>query len=686
MKQCPACKREFNEQAAFCPFDGTSLDICNLLLDDKYLLEEKIGEGGMGQVYRATHVHIDTKFAVKILHPRLVSDQVAMERFRREARAAAQIHHPNAVAVTDFGVTKENNIVYLVMEFLRGFSLRERINEKKQFEYKETFLILRQICAAIQMAHSKGIIHRDLKPDNIFIIITEDNNEHVKVLDFGIAKLKNYTSDAGRSLTQEGMIIGTPFYMSPEQWRSEELDARSDIYSLGIILYEMLTGRVPFFASTPMAVGIIQSTESPKPLRALRPDIPRRVEEVVLRALAKKREDRQESAIKLVQEFEAALSPIDKAAIKVTPSHSSTSPSRREGRISGSVELAEGLEPVQVDEENFLPVAQEDIKTVITPIKSEGQIDDSLPTLIEPRAEQELAIYGDTVEAERVDEKGSIKAIGSVPTESRNFARKYRLLAGLAILSLVFLITFSVLLRPNPAEVQKKKPEIAPPPTPPGMILISGGRFIMGNDTSEYEAEKPEYETRVDPFFIDQNEVTNEEYDKFIKEKRYPPPPHWKNGSFLSGEDRYPVVNISWADAKAFAEWAGKRLPTEKEWEFAARGADKRLYPWGNDFNPRNTNSKETDKKNPMPVGSYPRGASPFQLMDIAGNVAEWTASDYVPYHNSQAKPEPGKKVVRGCSYLCDKAMLILTHRYRYTPDTRRTDLGFRCAKDANLP
>src|SRR5215472_12425644 len=230
MKQCPVCKRELSDELTYCPFDGRSLSgldqsdgLVGTLLDDKYRLDEKIGEGGMGTVYRGTHIQMEHTVAVKILHQHLASDQTAVERFRREARAAAQIKHPNAVAVTDFGVTKDSGIAYLVMEFLEGQVLRERIERKGRLDYAEAFLVLDQTCAAVQAAHLKGIIHRDLKPDNIWLVKSEGAFESVKVLDFGIAKLRAAASD-NATLTQKGMILGTPYYMSPEQGRGEELD------------------------------------------------------------------------------------------------------------------------------------------------------------------------------------------------------------------------------------------------------------------------------------------------------------------------------------------------------------------------------------------------------------------------------------------------------------------------------
>jgi serine/threonine-protein kinase len=311
MKRCVNCNREFKDGVSFCPYDGFALGpaeerdpLVGRTLDYKFRLDEKIAEGGMGRVYKATHVHLKQTVAVKVLHAHLASDEVAVERFRREARASAQINHPNAIAVTDFGVMQEEGIAYLVMEFLEGVELRDRIKKSTRIDLEETYYIVLQTCAGLEAAHAKGIIHRDLKPDNIWLISSQEQIPQIKVIDFGIAKLK--ASAETSKLTRQGMLVGTPYYMSPEQCQEEELDPRSDIYSLGVIVYEMLTGRVPFEASNPIGVVLKHIHEAPEPIRKRQPDVPDVVERVVLRALSKERAGRQETAAQFAQEFDAA--------------------------------------------------------------------------------------------------------------------------------------------------------------------------------------------------------------------------------------------------------------------------------------------------------------------------------------------------------------------------------------------
>jgi serine/threonine protein kinase/tetratricopeptide (TPR) repeat protein len=314
MLKCPQCGREFPSGARVCPDDGSTLradatvngdtsfaatpdPLAGVVLDDKYRLDERLGEGGMGAVYRATHLLIERPVAVKVLSQRLVTDESARERFRREARAAGRLQHTNAVAVTDFGETRDG-LVYLVMELLEGKPLREVLALDAPLDSARAVSLMMQISAAVEAAHEAGIIHRDLKPGNIFLVQRPDSPHIVKVLDFGIAKL---AGDGGEfnlvdTLTGTGVMIGTPRYMSPEQCDGAQLTPASDVYSLGVILYEMLTGQTPFNGGTPLSLALKHSSESPRPPRELVANIPPALEGVVLHALAKKPEERASDA------------------------------------------------------------------------------------------------------------------------------------------------------------------------------------------------------------------------------------------------------------------------------------------------------------------------------------------------------------------------------------------------------
>jgi serine/threonine protein kinase len=254
------------------------------IIAEKYRIDAKLGAGGMGTVYRATRTVIGDTVAVKILRA-AQDDLTAIERFRREAQAAAKLKHSNAVTIHDFGVTNDG-LPYLVMEYLEGQNLGEIIRERGGIDPFTTVAIISQVCAALDEAHAHNIIHRDIKPDNI-IVCSMVAGIIVKVLDFGIAKLQD---DVDGHLTQTGSIVGTPRYMSPEQCLGEELDRRADIYSLGIVLYEMLCGRVPFNSPVSTAVVIQQVNQPPPSLSALNTSISPKVEAVVFHALQKQRD------------------------------------------------------------------------------------------------------------------------------------------------------------------------------------------------------------------------------------------------------------------------------------------------------------------------------------------------------------------------------------------------------------
>ena len=263
-------------------------------LDEKYRIEQRLGEGGMGAVYRARHLQMDRPVAIKVLHENLVEDEAARIRFQREARAAVRLQHQNAIAVTDFGETSDG-YNYIVMELLEGPTLREILAKEAPIETARAISIMLQASAAVAVAHEAGIIHRDLKPANIIVTQSPEVPAVVKVLDFGVAKLAAGALDDDEgtiTLRQAGSFIGTPRYMAPEQYNGHELTPAADVYSLGVILYEMLTGMAPFTGSSPVEIAAKHVNNPPHSPRKIVAAIPEDVERVVLHALEKQPEER----------------------------------------------------------------------------------------------------------------------------------------------------------------------------------------------------------------------------------------------------------------------------------------------------------------------------------------------------------------------------------------------------------
>src|SRR6476619_1112767 len=274
-------------------------------LDDKYLVEEPVGAGGMGAVYRARHLSMDRPVAIKFLHQRFVEDEAARNRFQTEARAAVKLCHPNAVSVSDFGQTSEG-VVYIVMELLEGRTLREILDREAPLETARAISIMLQASDAVAAAHEAGIIHRDLKPSNILVTQSADAPAMVKVLDFGVAKLAPHTldeDDPAITLRGAGALIGTPRYMAPEQYNGNGLTPAADVYSLGVILYEMLTGMAPFTGSTPLEIAAKHVSDPPHAPREIVAAIPEDIERVVLHALEKEAADRPADAVAFRREL-----------------------------------------------------------------------------------------------------------------------------------------------------------------------------------------------------------------------------------------------------------------------------------------------------------------------------------------------------------------------------------------------
>ncbi len=279
MKICPVCSTEYPDDVKFCPNDGQTLraaapasDLVGQVVADRYHVIKKLGEGGMGQVYLAEHVKMGRRSAIKVMNPSMVHDPDAVARFNREAANASRITHPNVCAIYDFGETPDG-IIYLAMEFIEGEPLTDLLEREGALPAPRAAHIFGQVADALQAAHDLGIVHRDLKPDNIMLTRRKDGADVVKVVDFGIAKAVG-GDESGQKVTKTGLVVGTPEFMSPEQLSGDKLDGRSDLYSLALVFYRMLTGKLPFEASTVQETMIKRLTDEPATLAATRPDLP----------------------------------------------------------------------------------------------------------------------------------------------------------------------------------------------------------------------------------------------------------------------------------------------------------------------------------------------------------------------------------------------------------------------------
>jgi len=313
-KVCLECHRQFTGLVASCPHDNTALvpvaqdPLVGTKLDGKYEILSVLGTGGMGVVYKGKQELMDRIVAIKMLLAHHLNDTHSVKRFLHEGKATCKLKHPHIITVYDYGVSPQGQ-PYIVMDFLEGVPLSDQIRKEGQIGVDRSMSIFRQSALALEHAHSQGVIHRDLKPSNIVLIDFDGNKDYVKVVDFGVAKLIEDAGTEMQRLTQMGEVCGSPVYMSPEQCQGMPLDPRSDIYSMGIVMYETLTNKLPLLGKTLVETMHKHIMEAPTPFSESRPDlyIPERVEQVIFKALSKNPEDRQQSMKELALEIDMAI-------------------------------------------------------------------------------------------------------------------------------------------------------------------------------------------------------------------------------------------------------------------------------------------------------------------------------------------------------------------------------------------
>ncbi|MGI8813297.1 MAG: serine/threonine protein kinase, partial [Pyrinomonadaceae bacterium] len=313
MKECQLCKNCYTDEVITCPKDGmpTMHTITGEpVLEGKYHLECRLGQGGMGVVYKARHAYLKTQLAIKIILPDLVgNDPQLITRFRQEALAAAAIRHQNVVSVTDYGVI-QGQIPFLVMEYVEGESLHDLLSREKVLSPERALELMSAICAGVGAAHHQGIVHRDLKPLNIMICSDKPNmSQAVKILDFGLAKIKSGELLGSFIQAQTTGLMGSPYYMAPEQWADDEPDSRSDIYSLGVMLFQMLAGDVPFKGSSIPAIMKKHISDPAPTFAEVGIDLPLEIEAAVRHTLQKDKDKRTPSVEVMIDELRTAVDP-----------------------------------------------------------------------------------------------------------------------------------------------------------------------------------------------------------------------------------------------------------------------------------------------------------------------------------------------------------------------------------------
>ncbi len=317
MAACPKCQKAIEGRPNFCPSCGASFTVGNRqdhdpligrLIANDYRVEQLIGEGAMGRVYQAQHLTLRKQVALKVLRSSLVSDATVVKRFEREAQAASRLNHPNCISIFGFGQEDAGELLWMAMEYIKGRDLGTIIAEDAPLPTARIVHIVSQVCDALDEAHSANIIHRDLKPANIVCFDHRRTTDFVKVLDFGIAKITDPGADY-QPLTRDGIVCGTPAYMSPEQVQGFPLDNRSDLFSLGIILYQTITGNLPFHAESAVEVATKIVIEEPIPPSKARPEwsYPAELEAITLKLLKKRPEDRYRNAMDVKTALEACM-------------------------------------------------------------------------------------------------------------------------------------------------------------------------------------------------------------------------------------------------------------------------------------------------------------------------------------------------------------------------------------------
>ena len=717
--KCPNCHAENRDDSKFCSQCATPLSVAGpegpfltktlatpfpvvkpgTLIAGKYKVLEEIGRGGMGIVYKAEDIRLQRTVALKFLPPDLADSPELKERFLIEARSAAALSHPNICIIHEVGEAEDRP--YIAMEYIEGETLRYKIKEKS-LTTEDVLSITSQVAAGLGEAHHKGIVHRDIKSANIMVTA----KGQAKVMDFGLAKLRG-----GSSLTKSQTTLGTVAYMSPEQARGDEVDARTDLWSLGVVLYEMLTGELPFRGDRDLSIIHSIIHEDPKPIKFRKPPVPQELQQVVARALRKNRGDRYGSAGTMLEDLRRYEEALWAEAAGVFNLRSLLKRLRRPVVAIPTVLAVAGITALAIwffkhqakvrwaryeilpQIERNLTDSWRDSSGIYKLAEEAEKYIPNDPKLLELFSKCALNINiktdppGADISMKEYDSpENEWEYMGVSPLENvrvpigvfRYKIEKEGYESVLAASSSWIYLPPEGLGPYDLLRILDKKESI-----PPGMVRVTGAKTPLGE---------------VADFFIDQYEVTNRQYKEFIDKGGYgnqeywkhrfiedgreltwdeaisrfmdqterPGPSTWQAGDYPEGQDDYPVSGISWYEAAAYAEYAGKSLPTGTHWGIAM-GEYTPMIRWFQlggyaIFSP----FSNMEGSGPVPVGKL-QGITAYGVCDMAGNVREWCLN------------ETWKgKLVRGGGWIDNSYMF--QNLSQASPFDRSSHNGLRCA------
>ncbi len=677
----------------------------------KYRAVELLGKGGFGTVYRAIDTTLDREVALKVLHPQLVADPTFVERFRTEAKIIAALRHPDVVGVYELG--EEAGRLFIAMEYMPGGTLKERLAQRGRLSFDETLTILQQVCAGLDAAHAKGMIHRDIKPGNILF----DAAGNAVIGDFGLARAVQLSSMASQSSSAGG--VGTPFYKAPELWRGKPpASPATDVYALACVVYEMLTGYVLFHGDTPDEVLTKHLIDGPDfSENWLSSDIPSGLPGIIQRGIARIPEDRYATA----KAFAGALSELTLATQRAL--EAAALEAKRQVEAAATREAAARAETERLQHESEASAQREAAARAKREAEDRVIAHSQRETVVAP-----AAIRGGDTNASNTPWRlifGAAGAIGALiiivllaggnrfapPATPEVLRVEVTRMVEQPVASTPLVVEVTRVVEQPVVVTPTPKPTVAsasPMPTnSPALdigstqlstqdnmplMYVPAGEFTMGSVQGDPDAQ-PEHQVYLDAFWIDRFEVTTARYALCVAagvcrtpvdKTSFDVKDYYGNAKYAD----YPMINVSWSDAQTYCLWANRRLPTEAEWEKAARGTDGRVYPWGSTYTDADQATYYATDWILTPVDSRPKNASPYGALMMAGNVWEWVADWYSETYYTQSPnrnptgPTSGeRRVNRGGSWNMPASFRRMTFRSSIKLGEPDFEIGFRCTK-----